>query len=115
MKTIILAALLGLSQARHHQHHLGKVYRDNLIAVHSTAFIQDDNVADASAESAATEKKAAAEKKDIEAIDKKVAEAAKEVATEAAVEGTKTPKEKKAEAKAKAEKVGAEEAAEEAK
>ena len=105
MKSILIAALLGLTSARHHHHtHIGKVYRNNLLHVHSSAFALDDNAADTKDEDAAAAKKAADTKKDVDAADKKVADAAKEVAAQKAEDDVKTPKEKRAESVAKAEK-----------
>merc|ERR1711935_3773 len=104
MKSILIAALLGLTTARHQHTHIGRVYRDNLIAVHSTAFALDDSTADAKDEGDAAAKKADGEKKEVAAADAKVAEAAKEGAAQKSAEDVKTPKEKRAEAVAKKDK-----------
>lgn len=97
MKSILIAALLGLTSARHHHTHIGKIYRENLIAVHSSAYALDDNAADSKDEGDAAAKKAADAKKDVDAADAKVADAAKDVAAQKAADDVKTPKEKRAE------------------
>ena len=71
---------MGLTIARHHHHHtqIGKVYINNLLHVHSSAYDLDDNAAYAKGEDSDAAKKAADQKKYVEASNKRVKEAAKE-------------------------------------